>query len=87
MESPNLLWETIGYEPITLYTIEPMQKSLQSSLSHDMAHFYYFLESQFGFTNVRGTDFTYCKSLLKDQLIEPGLLFYLRADTDKKILK
>ena len=82
MEKPNLIWETIRYYPLILFTLEPVMKSLRSSLSHDMSHFHYFLESEFGLTNVRDADFTYCKSLLKSELADPGLLFYMTANRD-----
>ena len=77
MEKPNLLWETIEYSPRILFTLEPVMKSLRTSLCHDMSHFHYFIESQFGFTNVRDSDFTFCKNLLKSELDDPGLLFYI----------
>ena len=50
---PNMLWETIRYFPAILFSIEPTQKGLRKSLCHDMSHFHYFLESQFGYSNVR----------------------------------
>ena len=58
MEKPNLMWETIIFYPQILFTIEPSSKSLRSYLCHDMSHFHYFLESEFGYTNVRKSDFT-----------------------------
>ena len=76
MEKPNLLWETIRYSPVILYTLDTVMKGLRSSLFNDMSHFHYFLESEFGCTNVRDSDFTYCKSLLISELFGPGLLFY-----------
>ena len=36
MDKPNLIWETIGYSPRILYTLEPVMKGLRSSLCHDM---------------------------------------------------
>ena len=77
--NPNLLWETITYSPVILFSIEPTQKGLRKSICHDISRFHYFLESQFGYSNVRGSDFTYCKSLLKTEILEadPGLLFYM----------
>ena len=42
-----------------------------------MSHFHYFLESQFGYSNVRDSDFIYCKSLLISELLGSGLLFHL----------
>ena len=58
MEKPNLIWETITYSPGILYTIEATSKGLRTSLCHDMSRFHFFLESQFGYTNVRESDFT-----------------------------
>ena len=81
MEKPNLLWETITYCPGILFTIEATQTSLRNSLCHDMSHCHYFLESQFGFTNVRNWDFKYCKSLLQSQLVDPGLFFYMTENS------
>ena len=52
-------------------------KVLRKSLCHDMSHFHYFLESQFGYSNVRESDFTNCKSLLKSELEDPGLIFHI----------
>ena len=77
MKKPNLLWETIGYSPIILFSLEPVMKRFRTSLCHDMSHFHYFLESQFGYTNVRDSDFTSCKSLLKSKLENFGFLFYI----------
>ena len=77
MEKPNLLWEIIGYDPIILFCLEPVVGHIRTSLSNDMSHFYFFLESQFGYTNVRDSDFKSCKSLLQSQLVDPGLLFYM----------
>ena len=77
MEKPNLLWETIRYFPRILFTIEPINTGLRRSLSYEVSHFHYFLESEFGFTNVRDSDFKHCKSLLQSQLADPGLLFYI----------
>ena len=57
MEKPNLLWETIRYCPQILFSTEPTAKSLRSSLCHDISHFQYFLESEFGYTDVRDSDF------------------------------
>ena len=82
MEKPNLVWETIGYEPIILFSLEPVVRHIRSSLSHDMSHFYYFMESQRGLTDVRDSDFTSCKSLLKSQLDDPGLFFYRTKDVE-----
>ena len=64
MEKPNLLWETIRYFPHILFNIEPINTGFRRSLFHDLSHFHYFLESEFGFTDVRDSDFMYCKSLL-----------------------
>ena len=77
MDKPNLVWLTIEYCPRILFTLESVVKSMRTSLCHDMAHFHYFLESQFGYTNVRDVDFTHCKSLLKSELVDNGLLFHL----------
>ena len=68
MEKPNLLWETIRFSPLILYTIEPMSKRLKKSLCHDLSHFHYFLECEFDYTDVRDLDFMNCKTLLKSQL-------------------
>ena len=70
MEKPNLLWECITYEPKILFNIEATNGSLRTSLCHDMSHFHYFLESQFGYENIRDSDFAYCKSLLKTEILE-----------------
>ena len=75
MERPNLVWATIEYSPRILFTLEPVMKSLRTSLCYDMAHFHYFLESQFGFKNVRDSDFSYCKSLLKSEIVK--LMFHI----------
>ena len=80
MEKPNLLWETIEYSPIMLFTIEATQTGLRKSLCHDMSHFYYFLEAQFGYTNIRELDFTYSKTLLKSELVNPRLLFLINRE-------
>ena len=82
MEKPNLLWETLTYCPRILFTIEATQTGLRKSLSHDMSHFQYFLEAQFGYTNVRDSTFTYCKSLLKSELDDPKLLFYMKQKSN-----
>ena len=82
MEKSNLIWETIKYSPGILFSLEPVMKGLRTSLSHDMSHFHYFLESQFGYTNVRASDFASCKSLLKSELDNPGLLFYKKHNPD-----
>ena len=58
MEKPNLIWLTITYSPGILFSIEATSTGLRTSLCHDMSHFQYFLESQFGYTNVRDSDFT-----------------------------
>ena len=76
MEKPNLMWEIIRFFPQILYTIEPTEKRLRKALCHDMSHFHYFLESEFGCTEVRDSDFTSCKSLLQSQLVHPSLFFY-----------
>ena len=47
-----------------------------------MSHFHYFLESQFGFTNVRDADFTYCKNLLNYHLVDPESLYYMTSNQD-----
>ena len=85
MDRPNLVWLTIEYDPIILFSIEPVMKGLRMSLCHDMSHFHYFLESQFGLTNVRHSDFTTCKSLLKSRLEDPGLFFYMTKNTNPDI--
>ena len=76
MENSNLWWETIRYFPQILFSIEPAAKSLRSSLLHDISHFHYFLESEFGYTDVRDADFSQCKTLLSSELNESPLLFY-----------
>ena len=53
MDNSNLWYETIGYDPIILFSLEPVMKGFRSTLSHDMSHFHYLLESAFGYTNVR----------------------------------
>ena len=83
MEKPNLLWETIGYDPIILFSLEPVMRGFRTSLSHDISHFYYFLESQFGYTNVRDSDFKSCKILLKSRLVDPGLFFHITRNLIK----
>ena len=57
MEKPNLLWETIRFSPQILFTIEPTAKRLRKTLCYDMSHFHYFLESEFGYTDIRDTNF------------------------------
>ena len=52
-------------------------KGLRKSLCHDMSHFHFFLESQLGYSNVRDSDFKYCKSLLKSELVDPALIFHV----------
>ena len=81
MENSNLLWEINGYEPIIIFSLEPVARHTRSSLSHDMSHFHYFMESQFGLTDVRASDFTSCKSLLKSQL-DVSLLIFRALDWD-----
>ena len=76
MEKPNLLWEIIRFFPNILYSIEPTEKSIRKALSHDIAHFHYFLETEFGYTDVRDADFSQCKTLLSSELNESPLLFY-----------
>ena len=49
MEKPNLFWETIEYSPQILFSLEPTMKGFRTSLCHDMSHFHYFIESQFGY--------------------------------------
>ena len=58
MDRSNLVWESLRFYPQNLFALEPTSKSLRSSLCHDMSHFYYFLESEFGYTDVRDSDFT-----------------------------
>ena len=58
MEKPNLWWKTLRYSPRILYSIELTCRRLKKSLCNDMSHFHYFLESQFGLSNVRDLDFT-----------------------------
>ena len=65
MDRSNLIWATIEYSPIILFSLEPTMRGLRGSLGNDMAHFHYFLETQFGYTEIRDSDFSYCKSLLK----------------------
>ena len=77
MDNPNLLWLTITYCPEIVFSIEATAKGLRKLLCHDMSHFYYFHESQFGHKNVRGSDFKYCKSLLKSELVDPALIFHV----------
>ena len=57
MENPNLLWETIKFFPQILYTIEPAKNCIRKALCHDMCHFHYFLESEFGYKDIRDLDF------------------------------
>ena len=52
-------------------------KGLRESLCHDMSHFHFFLESQLGYSNVRDSDFKYCKSLLRSELFDPRLIFHV----------
>ena len=42
------------YSPLILFSLEPCNRSLRRSVSHDISHFHYFLESEFGEENVRG---------------------------------
>ena len=44
-------------------------------MCNDMSHIHYFLESEFGYTDVRQSDFTSCKTLLLSELVDPGFLF------------
>ena len=78
MDNPNLLWLTITYCPEMFFSIEVTVKGLRKLLCHDMSHFHYFLESQFGHSNVRDSDFIHCKSLLKSKFVDPGFLFYMK---------
>ena len=77
MEKPNLLWKTITYCPGILFALEATSTGLRTSLCHDLSHVHYFLESQFRFTHVRDSDFKCCKNLLKSELVDSGLLFYM----------
>ena len=45
MENPNLWWETIGFIPQIVFTLEPTTTGLRSILCNDMSHFHYYLES------------------------------------------
>ena len=83
MENSNLWWETISYDPIILFSLEPVMQGFRASLTHDLSHFHYFLESLFGYTNVRDLDFTSCKRFLKSELVDPGLLFYIEVKAKK----
>ena len=84
MERPNLIWETIRFSPVILFSLEPTGKNLRKSLTHDMSHFHYFLESEFGMVNVRDSDFKECKVLLASQLSDdPGLLFHFYNRKEK----
>ena len=61
MENHNLLWEILPYCPWILFSIEPTRKRVQKLLGKKklhLSHFYYFLESEFGYTNIRDSDFT-----------------------------
>ena len=58
MEKPNLLWEIMRFSPQIIYTIEPTSKGLRKSLCYDISHFHYSLESEFGYKDVRDSDFT-----------------------------
>ena len=78
MDNPNLIWLTITYCPEIVFSIEATVKGLRKLLCHDMSHFHYFLESQFGYSNVRDSDFIHCKNLLKSVLVDTGLLFEIR---------
>ena len=80
MEKPNLLWEIIRFFPEILFSLEPTSKTLRTSLCHDLSHLHFFLESEFGYTSVRDSDFTYCKSLLISELYDPGLLFRIKSN-------
>ena len=42
----------------------------------DVSHIHYFLESEFGYTDVRQSDLPSCKTLLKSQSDNRGFLFY-----------
>ena len=77
MEKPNLLWEIIRFFLQIVYAIDPISKRLKKSLSHDLSHFHYFLESEFGYTDMRCLNYTSCKNLLKSHLDELSLLFYV----------
>ena len=81
MDKPNLLWEITGYDPIILFSLEPVKRGFRTSLSHDISRFHYFLESQFGCKNVRDLDFTSCKSLLKSRF-DLGMLFHIKSTFD-----
>ena len=58
MENPNLFWETIKFAPQIIFNLEPTTKVLRSMLCNDMSHFHEFFESEFGYTDVRDSDFT-----------------------------
>ena len=64
MEKPNLLWEIIRYSPQILFIIETTKNLLRKHLSRDISRIHYFLESEFGYSNIRFTDYAYCKNLL-----------------------
>ena len=84
MEKPNLVWETITYSPVILFTMEATSTGLRTSLCHYLAHFHYFLEDQFGYTKVRDSDFTHCKSLLKFEVGDPRL-FYMTWNSERRL--
>ena len=44
MEKPNLWWETIGFFPQILFTLEPTAKGLSGILCNDTSHFHYLLD-------------------------------------------
>ena len=58
MDNSNLIWETVRFFPQILFTLEPTMTGLRATLSNDMSHFHYFLESAYGCTDVRDLDFT-----------------------------
>ena len=58
MENSNLWWETIRFDPIILFSLEATSKGLRSIMCNDMSHIHYFLESEFGYTDVRDSDIT-----------------------------
>ena len=56
MDKLNLLWEIMSYSPQILFSIEPINRGLRESLCHDLSHFHYFIESEFGLSDVRDSD-------------------------------
>lgn len=49
-----MLWEIFGYEPKAVFILEIVDTMTQTKIFGDLSHVYYFLESYYYCTSVRG---------------------------------